>query len=206
MAALEFARWVDERIESLPHDDYILRKRPSKRLVEELYPLSRLALAFKQPGQGVEVEAFENSGQADGHIWTTGFRERNFPVQITFAGFGYEDYLRSVLLCEQGCVPGFGPIKRNNDGTITAVTACDDHDGRIEHLASDICARFSSKAAHGYPANTALVIAFYDLSFGCRDHWKRLYNAIDLQGGLDHTKFLRVYLLNGGSNEIQWFS
>ena len=51
---------------ALSKEAYHLRTGRSKRLQEELYPLSRFALKLVYPGMSVQVEAFENDGPMDG--------------------------------------------------------------------------------------------------------------------------------------------
>ena len=106
--AYDFAASVDQQIDSLKSNEYLRKLGRAKILREELYPLSRLALCFKRPGTNVFVEAFENSGHADGSIQITGFIDREFEVQITFGGYSYEDALRDELLVAQGSSPGAG--------------------------------------------------------------------------------------------------
>jgi len=116
--AYTFASEVDRQIESLPDTGYRLKKGRGKVLREELLPLSRLALFFKRPGLSVEVAGHEDNGRADGHIWITGFLEKEFEIQITYI-YTHEDSLRDELLNSQGYCPGAGKIKRVN-GDIVA--------------------------------------------------------------------------------------
>ena len=107
-----FASEVDRQIEALLEAEYLMRRDRGKVLQEELLPISRLALHLKQPGQEVEVEAFENDGEADGYIRVTGFREQEFNVQVTCA-FTYEESMRRELLVTEWAAPGAGDIYRD---------------------------------------------------------------------------------------------
>src|SRR5436309_7623107 len=62
LPAFEFAQAVDSAIASVPREDYHLRRGRAKRLLEELYPLSRFALHLAHPGSRIEVEALEGDG------------------------------------------------------------------------------------------------------------------------------------------------
>jgi len=55
--AYEFARFVDNEIEKLTREEFFMRTGRSKKLREEIFPLSRLALHFAQPGLKVFVES-----------------------------------------------------------------------------------------------------------------------------------------------------
>lgn len=88
LGAFAFAQAVEQRIADLDRIDPAERSRLSKRLLEELYPLSRLALHLQRPGRPVQVEGCEDSGRADGQIWLGGRDLRQFEVQVTWAGNG----------------------------------------------------------------------------------------------------------------------
>ena len=103
--AYTFASEVDWEIEGLPDDVYQRRSGRGKLLREELLPLSRLGLRMKQPGLNVEVESFEDDRPADGIVRISGFRSREFEVQVTFAGYGYQEALRAEHLVKRGHVP-----------------------------------------------------------------------------------------------------
>jgi hypothetical protein len=202
--AYEFANDVEARIEALSPEQYHRRPRAAKRLIEELYPMSRLALAFKQPGLTVEVEALENSGRADGHIWIAGFLERTFEVQVTFAGYERSDALRSNLLVDQGFAPGAGPIKQDKKtGRIEATMEVEDIDAPVKRLGESICKRSRAKAVKPYVLGTVLLVAFEDMRLRGRGWWNLLYAAIDTAGGIERGPFAQVYLFNGCSNELQ---
>ena len=96
--ALSFFAAVEQRIQALSAEEFHRRQGDAKVLLEEWYPISRLALHLKQPGLEIQVEAFGDSGVADGRIEELGFRERLFDVQVTYV----EDYevalpLKNVL-------------------------------------------------------------------------------------------------------------
>lgn len=202
--AYEFALQVDRQIEALSDDDYHLRVGRSKILQEELYPLSRLALYFKQPGIEVEVEGFENSGRADGHIVITGFRERDFEVQLTYADYGRNEKLRAELLVTQGFAPGAGPIQRERrNGPIVATIEAVDVGEHIDRIASAAIGRFRDKASKPYAHRTVLLIAFDDVKLYGRYNWEQL--LIKLEGKIitSGTPFAEIYLFNGETNELR---
>ena len=203
--AYDFAKAIEERIEALPKEQYFERPRPAKRLIEELYPLSRLALGMKQPGLNVEVEAFENSGRADGQIWITGFTERNFEVQVTYAAYEQSDALRSRLLVQDGFAPGAGPISKDRKtGKIIATMEAEDIDAPIKRLGTSICDRIQNKISNDtYIPGTVLLVAFYEVKLRGRGYWSMLYSAIDTSGGIEKHVFSQVFLFNGCSNELQ---
>lgn len=67
-SVFDFAVEVDRQISTLTREQFYLRTGRAKRLLEELYPLSRFALRLKYLGNDPEVEAFENDGPLDGVI------------------------------------------------------------------------------------------------------------------------------------------
>lgn len=203
-SAYEFAQESEQRILALSNSEFHERPRHAKRLIEEVYPLSRLALRFQQVGTDVEVESFENSDQADGHIWIEGFSPRDFDVQVTYAGYDESEALRSQLLSRRDYAPGAGPIyKDKKTGEIVAEMQAEDIDGPIKRVAASIRKRFLAKAAKGYPSETVLLIAFDDIKLQGRFWWKMLYEALDEAGGIQPGAFKQVYLFNGQSNELQ---
>jgi hypothetical protein len=202
--AYDFALMVDRQIESLSNEDFHRRVGRSKVLQEELYPLSRLGLHFKQPGLEVEVEGFEDNGRADGQIVISGFRERTFEVQLTYAGYGRVESLRADLLVSQGFAPGAGPIRKDRrDGPIVATMQAVDLGEHIDRIASAVMERFRAKASKPYAHGTILLIAFDDVKLCGRWNWEQLILKLEGEIGTSGTPFSEVYLFNGETNELQ---
>lgn len=203
-SAYAFAEKVDRLIGDLKNEEFHRRIGRSKQLREELFPLSRLALFLKMPGLEVEVEASENSGRADGYIRITGFRQREFEVQIAYAGYESEDALRAELLVSQGFVPGAGGIRRDKkDGNIVATMAAVDHDEHIRRMATAVMDRFCKKALKPYAQGTVLLVAFEEIKLYGRSAWTSLFIKIAEAGGMAGSQFDEIYLFNGATNEIQ---
>jgi hypothetical protein len=201
-SAYAFAAEVDRKIESFSRNEDLKRKGPCKRLLEEILPISRLALSFKYPGCEVEVEAFEDSGPIDGRIRVTGFREEEFDIQATCV-YSHEESLRDELLAQQGVVPGFGPIYREKRSKrIVAEGQCTDVEETLENLSSAIVVRFQKKVEKGATHNTDLLIAFDDITLYGHSLWARLLHRIDRLGGLSGSDFKRVFLLNCATNQL----
>ncbi|MGZ8251050.1 MAG: hypothetical protein ACXW1P_01785 [Methylophilaceae bacterium] len=201
--AYGFASEVDLMLTELSNEDYLRKFGRSKKLREELYPLSRLGLHFKLPGLSVEVKAFEDSGRADGYIRINGFIKREFEVQITLAGFGSKDALRAELLAAQGFSPLAGDIQRLPNGEIIATMAAVDYDEYINRIATAIKERFADKAAKFYASGTVLLISFEEVNLSGRNNWELLFKELDKEGGLSDSSFAEVYLFNGATNELR---
>ncbi|MEQ1837542.1 MAG: hypothetical protein ABL858_04260 [Candidatus Nitrotoga sp.] len=202
--AYEFALMVDLQIEALSDNDYHRKVGRSKVLQEELYPLSRLGLHFKQPGIEVEVEGFENSGLADGQIVVTGFRERTFEVQLTYAGYSRDEALRAELLVSQGFAPGAGPIRKDRrNSPIVATMQAVDLGEHIDRIASAVMERFRNKANKCYALGTVLLIAFDDVKLCGRWNWEQLLLTLEGEITTSGTPFAEIYLFNGESNELR---
>jgi hypothetical protein len=201
-SAFAFAAEVERQIESLSLDDFHRRQGHSKLLLEEWYPISRLGLHLKQPGLDVTVEAFGNSGVADGRIEERGFRTRAFDVQVTYVD-DYQGAMRRELMRQQGFAPGAGPISRNKaTGGIEAAVAAVDMDHHLTSAASGIVERFTKKAAKTYPLGTALLVAFDDMTMRGRSDWSSLLRLVDSQVDLAASGFESVYILNCATNEL----
>lgn len=201
--AYSFAREVDRQIEALAPDDYHRKFGRSKQLQEELYPISRLALQLKQPGLEVEVEAFEDDGPVDGYIRISGFREREFDVEVTCV-YDYDESLRRELLVSEGSAPGAGDICRDkNSGKVLATLAAVNHDEHIGRISKAVMDRFRDKVSKSYGPNTALIIVFDEIKLYGRENWNRLFESVEKEGGLSGSVFLSVYLFNCATNELQ---
>jgi hypothetical protein len=201
--AYSFARQVDQKIEALPDDVYHRRLGRAKRLREELLPLSRLGLRMKQPGLAVEVEGFEDNRPADGAIRISGFRPREFEVQLTFAGYGYEEALRSEHLVKKGFVPGAGFIARDTKTrAIDAKTAAIDDDEHFCRIAGAIIDQFGEKSRNAYGAGAVLVIALEEIKLSGFQSWSRLLSIIGAAGGIGGSRFSQVFLFNEATNEL----
>jgi hypothetical protein len=201
--AYAFAADVDREIESFSRVEFLGKKGRCKRLREEVYPISRLALHFKQPGLEVKVEAFEDSGEADGHISISGFTESEFDVQVSFI-FDYYEALRDELLVEQGFAPGSGEISRDKSGRIVAIMQCTSDE--ITPLYEAIIERLNKKKQKNYTSKMVLIIAFEDMKFVGRTAWKNLFTRLDHFETAADTHFISGYLINCASNEVyRWF-
>lgn len=206
-SAYKFAFDVDRQIEALSNEAYHThhdRVGRSKKLREELYPLSRLALHFKKPGLEVEVQGFEDCGRPDGYIRITGFLNREFEVQITYTAYGCKDALRAQLIVSEGFTPGAGEIQRDKKSNrIIATMGSVAHDEHIVRIASGILERFHDKARKSYVPGTVLLIAFEEVKLYGRTNWDQLFSAVDGEGGMSGSPFAEVYLFNGSTNELR---
>ena len=200
--AYDFAIEVDRQIKELSNKDFHLRNGKAKRLREELYPIARLALHYKQPGLEIEVEAFENSGEVDGHLVARGFNNYQFNIEVTFV-HTHEDALRSELMVNRGVAPCTGPIHRNGRlGPIVATHSPVNYYDEYDSLAAMIVELFNNKIAKSYPPKTVLIIAFEELKFRGYEMWTNLLTKINHRVQLNSSSFQSVYLLNCTSNEL----
>ncbi len=204
--AYEFATMIDNEIAALSDKDFHHRTGRSKVLQEELYPLSRLGLHFKQPGLKVEVEKsdeFESAVSPDGKIKVSGWRNLDFEVQITYAGYERDDKLRAKLLASEGFAPGAGPIQqRGRNGLIIATMEAVDVGEHIDRIASAVKERFDDKASKPYAQGTILLIAFDEVKLYGRN-WEQLLLKLEKKIFTFETPFTKVYLFNGETNELR---
>lgn len=201
MNVFDFTTKVDQDIKNLPDDDYRLRRGRAKPLLEELLPISRLALSLKTPGLSVDVAGHENDGPVDGHIRVSGYRNEEFEIEATCT-HGYEEHLRAELLNKDGFCPGSGSIKRVK-GEIVAEMQAEDYDAYIHETADALIKAFTAKNGKNYPDGTVLIISFAHLKLVGHDNWSRLLEAIKVKGGFSSSQFPRIYLFNGDSCEIR---
>lgn len=200
--AQSFFAAVEQQIHTLTTEEFHRRKGHAKVLLEEWYPISRLALHLKQPGLEIQVEAFGGSGVADGRIDELGFRTRSFDVQVTYVE-DYEGALRRELMHRQGYTPGAGPIRRNKSaGTIDATMAAVDFDHNLKQAAAGIAKRFKNKAAKSYPMNTVLLVAFDDMTLLGFSMWQSLLELTQEIVSLESSNFKAVYIINCATNEL----
>lgn len=200
--AFSFASEVERQIQALSAEDFYLRRGRAKILLEEWYPISRLALHFKQPNLEILVDAFGDSGVADGRIEEHGFRNRIFDIQVTYVE-DHEGALRRELMHHQGFTPGTGPICRLKPSRrIVADLAAVDFDHNVKRAAAGIAQRFAKKAAISYPPSTVLLLAFDDVTLDGFSMWRQLLDNIHEQATLFGSSFNSVYLINCATNEI----
>jgi hypothetical protein len=201
-AAFWFASEVERRIEALSDDEYRLRRGEAKDLLEEWYPISRLALHLKMPGLGVDVEAFGDSRRTDGRIIESGFRDRSLDIEVTYVD-DYEGAMRRELLCKDGVVFGAGPISRDKrTGEINSTCSAVDFDYDVKKVANGIAQRIAAKAAKNYPPATVLLVAFEDMKISGRWWWEKLLTHLDALGPPRSGAFSSIYILNCATNEI----
>jgi hypothetical protein len=201
----EFASKVDNLIASLSKEDFCLRNKNTnaKRLIEELFPISRFALKLAHPGYDVFVEAHENSGPVDGTIILGKDNDRKFFVEVTYI-YSYKESMRNELLLKTGTTPVFGEIKRDKaSGDVIAESTIHTIEALLNQLAANIIERYSDKCKKNYPKGTFLIIAFDDPTIFGFGFWSQLLKEIDKQGGLSDGDFTEVNLLNCATNEMQ---
>jgi len=201
--AFEFAQQVDDQLKGFNDKEYFMRKGRCKILREELLPLSRLGLHFKQPGVEVEVEAYENNDPADGTIRVSGFNNKEFDVQITH-GFDYQDALRDELIVKTGACPGAGPIQRNKaTKEIEAKTIAVDVGSHIEAISYKITELYEKKStSFSYGKNMALIISFDEFHMNNFYQWSLLFSSLQKRSHLNTEKFIAIYLFNEWSCEL----
>ena len=200
--AYEFAKTVDLEIGKLTQEEYLCHSGQGKLLLEEWYPIARLGLHLKRAGLEVGVEAFDDKRVADGHIIESGFRNREFDIQVTYV-YDYEEELRRELMVKQGYSPGAGLISREKKSreilaTVTAV----DFDHNLIVTAAAIAQRFAEKALKTYPSDTALIIAFDDITLSGVGFWGKLLALIANDVCLKESRFESVFIVNCATNEL----
>lgn len=198
-SAFEFAFAIDQEIESLSREAIIRHNGRAKRLLEELYPLSRFALHMVSPGNHVQIEAFENSGPIDGAIWFGNNDKHKHWIEVTYIR-SPEDALRDELLWKTGSAPGRGHILRDK-GQIIAVNAVPSR-GEIGKLAAKIMENYSKKCLKKYAKGTILLIAFDDPTIFGQSTWRQLFTEIVKRGGLSGGGFADVHIFNCGTNDL----
>jgi hypothetical protein len=200
--AYSFAREVDRQIEELTRKDYLRRRGRGKLLREELYPISRLALHLKQPGLEIEVEAYEDDGPVDGHILESGFREREFDIEVT-SDYSYDESLRDELLVEKGVAWGAGEIYRDkNSRKVVATCGVVDGDAHVDDVSKAVVRLFRNKASKSYPPNTILIISFDEIRLFGHYSWNQMLSRVGDEGGLSDSDFQAIYLFNIATNEL----
>ena len=201
--AYSFAEQVDREIEELTPSDYLRRKGRGKRLREELYPISRLALHLKQPGLEIEVEAFEDDGPVDGHIRESGFREQEFDIEVT-SDYSHDESLRDELLVAEGVAWGAGEIHRDKTSRrVVATPGAVDNDEHFDDVSEAVLRLFRNKAAMSYPPNTVLIISFDEIKLFGHYSWNHMLSRVATEGGLSGSAFRSIYLFNIATNELQ---
>jgi hypothetical protein len=201
-SAFDFAAEVDRQIAELTREEIYRRRGRAKRLIEELYPLSRFALHCKYPGTELEVEAFEDDRPLDGVIRFSGTRQSEFHVEVTYV-HSHEEALRRELLWTTGSTPAAGRIFRDKvTRKIVATQGFETGEQEADRLATGIIDLFNKKRGKKYERGTMLLIAIDDPMFFSHRCWTPLIAAIEKNGGLFEA-FGEVHLFNCATNELQ---
>jgi len=203
MDAYEFSKKVESRIEDLSKEEYLLKNSDdSKRLLEELLPISKLALALKQPGLEIDVEGYEGYDEADGLIIESGFRSRRLPIQVT-CDYSYEEALRDEQIFKQGHTSGNGPIKRDKKtNEIESILVAVNSNEYIKKASNSIITLFNKKCQKNYTTKMVLIISFFEFKLSGLHNWSDLLKEISINQDLHSECFINTYLFNSASNEI----
>jgi len=201
--ARDFAFQVQRAIEALTPKDFHRRVGHAKTLREEWYAIARLGLHFLQPGLSVEVEVHGKDGAVDATISETGFREREFHVEVSCT-YSYEEALRDELMVGCGSAPGAGPIHRRKDRTIAAEVTAVDSGFQQARNARKLQERFLEKCGKKYPPNTILLLVHEDMTVGGWGYWRGLIDTLISNGcKFQECQFLSVFIINTSTNELQ---
>lgn len=200
----EFAKHVDEKIESFIDEVFLLRNTPeAKKYIEEYNSISRLALSLNASGLKVEVECTKAGAEADGIIYISGWKNKELKVQVTHL-FNYESSLRMELLNESGCAPMAGSIKRNKvTKKIEAEYGSVNLGQHIQDLANALIPLVNAKCEKKYTTKMVLLVSFSECKLLGFSGWSNLFNIMKNEIENAKSVFSELYFFNEESNEIQ---
>jgi hypothetical protein len=206
---LEFCRMVYSRFEevaSQPHGSQVLRnlQRPEKKLLEELFPISRYIQTFYGPGQYISVRWVDGGQSFDAKVVTTGAMVDHgaWPsegtLEVTQAVHENDHLMRELLNTEGG---GFGldGLKLiKGKGGVRAVESeptCYSNQSYIDSMCTIVLNAIAPKIAKlekgDYPADTTLIVNCTLMTVFLPSEWEKLVDMV--RGKLPSNGFVRIF-------------
>jgi len=177
----ELARWVAQKTDELASqpggkDAVRMRSGLCKQLTEEVYPLSILASHAYGNRDDVTIEPVLGNQNYDAIITVD---DRRMKLEITLAHEGEKEFLRRLMLKEQGHAPAFGDIKKtgtkNRGIVIESESIAHSVDEILDSQIDLIRKAVHRKLKNKYENGTELLIMFEDvISFHEPEEWNIL--------------------------------
>jgi hypothetical protein len=155
----------------------------SKRLVEELLPLTQYVQARYGLGYRMRIRWRGGSQRYDARILVSGRKVRHFKIpavqhiELTSAVHSNDYLIREHLDAEGG---GFGPHGTTRDrasGRTVSTPVALSHQERLSEQVTWVRNRIDTKARKPYPSNTTLLVVLAGSSVMLDDEWQEIVQA-----------------------------
>ena len=201
----EFVSWVERKQEGMRESDetrriFRLCGSPYKEFREEVLPFRVLADHVIQ-GTTATIEFPLDSGNRDVIVRGLNGDGSVQLIEISNAGWDYEQRLRMEMLSFRGNAPGLGPIvkeKRTKAGyRINAEGMAQELNGVVNTCIERILDLLQRKNGKVYEAGTWLVVAFDNNPLFDESDYRSVVEAVAIS--TRNVQFDRVYLVAGTS-------
>jgi hypothetical protein len=162
------------------------RKRPIKRLIEEILPICRYVQSFYGPGRYISIKWVEGL-QYDAEVYSTGHLVEfggwlsSGKLEVTQA-VHENDYLMRERLTTEGYAFGLDGLSRaSTEGgkkVVKSVPTVHHNQGYIEEFVEIMLSAISEKISKTYPAETTLIVDCTLNSVYHRLEWEDLINRV----------------------------
>ncbi|MFZ5886015.1 MAG: hypothetical protein ACOYYF_00970, partial [Chloroflexota bacterium] len=165
-----FVQRAYRELDSIDKNDYLLRKGDgTKKLIDEILPLTAFLKFFERPGRMVRCRYFPDSQNYDaiikisGYEVKQGFIEDKYFVEVTLAEEEYVEHLRRESLARYGFVFGGNNIRRiknkkSSTDTIESKPVGHDVDFPVKNTIELVKKALERKSQKIYPNPCILVV------------------------------------------------
>lgn len=168
----ELHSWVERKIEQILYTDEGLKalrlhEGLAKQLMEEVYPLALFGQRKFCNTDQILIQPIIGNQPYDAVV--TNLRSKPASqsyVEVTQSHEGENDYLRRLVLHDQGFVPSYGPVTKKGTKKTGMQVSIQFEASEVNKIASKELERIVDaaklKADKDYPPNTSLIIVFED--------------------------------------------
>jgi len=208
MDGLEFCRAAYDLLESIRAEPEGIaelqagRSRRAKKLLEEILPLAAFIQARYGPGSRMQVrwssgnQPYDAQAVYRGALVDRGFLPADQYLEVTTAEHVNEYLVRERMAKEGGSFAAAGTRRDLTTREVLSVPVAVEHSDEMDRLVALVIERVREKAAHGYPATTALVVYCNLGGVILADEWSHIVAAVQHALEPDAVPFTEVALVH----------
>lgn len=207
-----FVQRAYRELDSIDKNDYLLRKGDgTKKLIDEILPLTAFLKYFERPGRKVKCRYFPDSQNYDaiikisGYEVNQGFIENKYFVEVTLAEEEHVEHLRRESLARYGFVFGGNNIRRiknTKSGTnfIESKPIGHDVDFPVNNAVELVKKALERKNQKIYPNPCILVVEVKPERPLSLSEWVMLKNEV--QSSVNRNKFRATFIVDWSTSQV----
>lgn len=207
-----FVQRAYRELDSVDKNNYFLRKGDgTKKLIEEILPLTAFLKHFERPGRKVKCRYFPDNHNYDAIIKISGYEvnqrfiENKYFVEVTLAEEEYTEYLRRESLARYGFVFSGNNIRRiknkkNGTDIIESKPTGHDADFPVKNSIKLVKMALERKNQKAYPSPCILVIEVKPERPLSLSEWVMVKNEV--RNSVNRDKFRATFMVDWSTSQV----